>query len=51
MDATPWYVELFHRDYYRGFVQRLHPEVTAREVEFVAQALASFPVPASTHTK
>jgi SAM-dependent methyltransferase len=43
MGESPWYVDLFRRDYYRGFAPRFDPERTAREVDFVVQALALEP--------
>ncbi len=43
MSDQPWYVELFQRDWYRRFVPNLDPELTARQVEFVVQALELHP--------
>ena len=39
MNGEPWYVELFRRDYYRGYAPRMDPALTARQVEFIVQAL------------
>ncbi len=39
MNGEPWYVELFRGTWYRRYVPRIDPELTARQVEFAVQAL------------
>lgn len=43
MTSEPWYVDLFRRDYYRGWAPLADPELTARQVEFVVQVLGLEP--------